>query len=260
MVWLREDYKPRTGRPLTPSSRENAWKAFRSFFNFATEDLGFKKRPDKKLKRPRYKPPAIIPFTKEDLQQLLNATEKTVIANTERRVSFRMDRPTAARDRAIVLILLDTGLRVSELARLNIENVDLETGEVIILPYGSGQKTRPRSIFMGRKARVALYRYLSEREDAHSEESLFLSQTGRPMNRDSIRLMLRRLGERAGVSNVYAHRFRHTFAIQYLRNEGDVFTLQRILGHSTLDMVKRYIAVATVDVKNAHRKASPADR
>jgi site-specific recombinase XerD len=68
--------------------------------------------------------------------------------------------------------------------------------------------------------------------------------------------MLQNLGERAGVDDVHPHRFRHTFAIEYLRNAGDPWTLQRLLGHSTMAMVSRYLNLAQQDLKDAHARSS----
>ena len=66
--------------------------------------------------------------------------------------------------------------------------------------------------------------------------------------------------ENAGIKNAHPQRLRHTFVVKYLRNEGDIFTLQMILGHSSLDMVSNYLQLAKADAKNAHRRASPADK
>lgn len=88
---------------------------------------------------------------------------------------------------------------------------------------------------------------------------LFTAAGGRPLTHSALRKRLLLIGNRVGVPDARPHRFRYTFAIQYLRNGGDVFTLQSLLGHSTMSMVQHYLKLAQVDVENAHRRASPVD-
>jgi integrase/recombinase XerD len=258
MFYLRNEYKPnrisKDISPYSPSALDNHWKALRSFFRWCSEVLELQ-RPDLHLPRQKFQLPEVIPFTEADVKAIIHACEYTKQSTTNNhRKPFRMRRPTASRDKALVLLLLDTGLRVSEVTRLQIKDINLSNGEVHVMPHGSGQKTKPRTVYLGMVARRSIWLYLNKLNSPSENEPLFDLSTG------NIRLLLYRMGERASIKDVYPHRFRHTFAVQYLRNGGDVFTLQRILGHSTLDMVRKYLTLADADSAEAHRKASPADR
>jgi site-specific recombinase XerD len=90
-------------------------------------------------------------------------------------------------------------------------------------------------------------------------DTFFLSLDGRPLSFQGLKTMLQRLGRRAGVSRLHAHLLRHTFATLYLVNGGDVFSLQRILGHSTLTMVNHYVHMAGAQVALRHKAFSPVD-
>jgi len=105
-----------------------------------------------------------------------------------------------------------------------------------------------------------IHNYLAERDAlAETTSPVFVTSTGNRLDRRFLRTHLHRLGERADIHGVHPHRFRHTFAIEYLRNRGDVYTLQAMLGHTTLDMVKRYLLLAQADLETAHATASPID-
>jgi integrase/recombinase XerD len=125
---------------------------------------------------------------------------------------------------------------------------------------GGAKGGKGRTVYLGKATRRAVWRYLADREDGEDgDASLFLVRYDRPMTRNALRLLMARLGKKAGVKKCHPHRFRHTFSITYLRSGGDVFTLQALLGHSTLDMVKHYARIAEIDVEQAHRRASHAD-
>ncbi|HUV26009.1 MAG TPA: phage integrase N-terminal SAM-like domain-containing protein [Anaerolineales bacterium] len=138
MLYMREDYTPnRAGgstAPLSSSSLENLWKALRSFFIWAEEELEIP-RPDKRLAKPPNPPPEINPYTHEDIKALISACDFTNPSRGRRR-TFSMRRPSGRRDRATIMMLLDTGLRAGELARLTVGDVQSE--KVYISPWRSG--------------------------------------------------------------------------------------------------------------------------
>ena len=228
MLYMRRDYRTRQGKRLSPSSIQNVWKCLRTLFRWAELDTA------QDLPMPRVPQVEIEPLSYTDVKSLLQVADKRMMA--------------------ILLTLLDTGLRAGELCRLKQNQVNLETGKVFVAPYGSGQKTKSRTVYLSQKTLDSIVAYLETRRD--NDPHLFVSMKGGPLNRDSIRLAFRRLGNLAGVK-VNPHKFRHTFAIQFLRGGGDVFSLRRLLGHSTLTMTERYLSIAMSDLEGAHRRASP---
>lgn len=236
---------------LSPTSVFHVWKALCAFYKWLSAE-GLADRPDKSLTKPRFAYREIQPFTQDEIKALLKAVDKTKLTQG-RRKSFQMKRPTKDRDKAIILLLLDTGIRAGELCRLTGSDVDLQNGLIIVSPHRSSVKSRPRVVPFGQVVRKALWKY-SISHPFEPDKPIFDLQLP-----SSLLHLLRNLGHRAGVKNVHPHRFRHTFAIEYLRNGGDVFTLQRILGHSSLAMVQRYLSLTQMDTQSAHRRASPAD-
>jgi site-specific recombinase XerD len=207
----------------------------------------------REIPAPRPERRDIAPYTQRDLEGMLTACERT---RTYARPGVRPcdnSRPTADRDKAIIYLLTDTGIRASELCGLRLRHVDLQNQRIQVMGKGRKERVVPISPATGRM----IWRYLTTRDNTAETAFLFTSLNEQPLSRHALRRLLKGAGERAGVLGANVHRFRHTFAIQFLRNGGSIFALQRILGHSTLDMVRRYLAIAQADIETAHRNASP---
>ncbi len=250
IVWMQTDYK---GGSLSPVSIFHAWKAIRAFYKWLEDEF----KTDnimQDLHKPPFKDATVTPYTNDEIEKILKASVS--IDHKDPRRSFTRRAPMAERNRLLILFLLDTGLRVGELTRLNVGDVNIETCEVQVHPFRSSRKSKPRVVYVGRRVQKELWKYLLERSPA---DPLFESAHCRRMSGDSIKHLLDRIGKRANVSNVHPHRFRHTFAIQSLRAGMDIFSLQRLLGHASLSMVRRYLALAQSDLEAAHRRASPVD-
>jgi integrase/recombinase XerD len=209
------------------------------------------------VERPSPKKTKIVPFTEDEARAILGAVSRSRVFSRPGKRACDRSLLEADRNRAIILVLLDTGLRVSELCDLPIQRVDLRFNKRISIP--AMKSVQDRHIPISPRTAQAVWKYLSSRPDARVSDPLFASKSGNAMDRHNIGNMLEAAGERAGVTDVHPHRFRHTFAITFLRNGGDVYTLQEILGHTTLEMVRTYLEIANSDLERAHRRASPVD-
>ena len=266
LIYMLNEYRPRrlTGNndiPLSPKTVRNIWVTLSALFHWVSDEFGMP-NPMKKVAAPKFERIPVDPFTHEDVEALLKACDYCEEAKTDARRKFTMRRPTALRDKALILTLLDSGLRASEACALDIGDLDMKVGKLIVKHgvEGGAKGRKGRVVFLGKTARKAIWRYLVSREDGEDPQApIFLGKYGHPLNRDTLRQVINSLGKKAGVKKTHPHRFRHTFAITYLRSGGDLFTLQALLGHSSLDMVQYYAHVAEVDIADAHKRASPAD-
>ena len=123
-----------------------------------------------------------------------------------------------------------------------------------------GKGSKERVVRIGKVAQKALWRYLMHRPDNGYLE-LWISEEKRPLRCGGVQRLVRRLKERAGINGSGSvHRFRHTFALNFLRKDRNPFNLQYLLGHSDLRMVKHYVSTLGMeDALKAHEDASPAD-
>ncbi len=207
------------------------------------------------VRRPRPTAKEVRPFSEAEVRAMIRAARQSRPYVRPGKKETRHTPPQAKRNAAIILLMLDTGIRTGEVVALDVEDIDVKE-RIVRVKMGKGRKERFLPI--SAKTAQAVWRYLAEA--GHDDGPLFRSARGGRLRRDSLSGLIREIGERAGVKNAHAHRFRHTFAIEFLRNGGDIFTLQRLLGHSSLDMVRRYLALSRADLETAHRRASPVGR
>jgi len=154
--------------------------------------------------------------------------------------------------------MLDAGLRISEVTGLRTADLNLEAGWLKVLGKGSKERIVP----FGAAAQRALWRYAHHYrpEPLGPDVYFFLTLDGRPLGTSGLTSTVKRIATRSGVPRLHPHLCRHTFATRYLINGGDVFSLQQILGHTTLEMVRRYVNLASAHVAVQHRKFSPMDQ
>jgi site-specific recombinase XerD len=239
---------------LSPKTIRNYHAGLSSLWTWATTEGLVDEHIVRQVTPPKAEEIEIVPFSEEDVKLILYACQRSrSYRRSFDRENISRSLPNYTRNKAIILTLLDTGVRANELCHLKIRDLDLRNRQISV--KGKGNKTRVVEV-CGRTVQV-ISQYLRTRPDLVKHTPLFIGNHDIALTRNGLLQLIRRLGERANVQNAYPHRFRHTFAINFLRNGGNIFALQKLLGHSTLDMVKRYLKLAQQDCAAAHRIASP---
>ncbi len=218
------------------------YRTVRSLCNFwELETDGEWANPVKKVKPPRVRVQPIPGVPLEDIKKIIDS------------IGGRNQK----RDEALLRTMFDTAARLQEITDMNVGDLDLASGQINIR-HGKGNKAR--AVFVGRKARRALRRYLTERKNLRESDPLWVTEGEERLGRWGLRQILRRRQEDAGIPGEYsAHDYRRAGALQMYRNGIDSITLSRILGHSSLEVLKRYLAQDNEDLRREHEKYAPGD-
>jgi len=238
--WLITSHKPhKSGQEQLSSATTTGYvRVILSFLHWCLADEEYsqyvKLQTVKNIKLGRMDKLIVEVFTNEEIEALFAA------ANANPMHQYKL------RDTAILAMLLDTGIRASELCSLTIGNVSLArtvSEDSYIKVMGKGRKQR--EIPLGDKARRALNRYLREyRKDAKKSDPVFLSRLHTPLTGHALALILDRLKDVSTLpedSQVNPHKFRHSFAARYMSNGGDVYDLARLMGHSSVAITEGYL-------------------
>jgi len=239
--------------PYTPAGKEllsaatvhGHVRTLRAFFSWLVREGLIENDLARSLKPPKVTRKAVSTLSDQEIRSILNTLSPTNACN--------------ARNQTIFMLLLDTGLRIGELVNLKIDDAHVNEGFLKVLGKGKKERIVP----IGSNAQKALQRYLFRyrpKSTFPESNNVFLSNSGKSMSENGMKLMFARLAKRSGVHRLHAHLCRHTFATRFLINGGDVFTLQQILGHATLEMVRYYVNLAASHVAIQHQKFSPLDR
>jgi integrase/recombinase XerD len=220
---------------LSKKSLLNVHIGLSSLWHWATDEGLCSDNIMHKVSRPRPEVRAVQPFSHEEVDQLFSAIGFSAEYTRAGKRSCSNRLLYYYRTRAILLLLIDNGIRAEELCHIHAKDL----GATTIKVFGKGAKER--LVPISDCTYDAIQEYIKQERPSgppQYEDFVFITKSGKPIKGDQLYHMIAKVGVRAGVK-AYPHKFRHTFAINFLRNGGNIFALQAILGHASLEMVKR---------------------
>jgi len=241
--FLNHPYNKPKQEKISAQSIETYARAIRAFFGYLHREEMIDRNPMEKVKMPKVPKKVVPTFSQKEVENLLSQPNKKT--------------DMGFRDYTILLTFVDTAARLSEIALINEDDIDLENGYLKVMGKGGKERYIP----FGHRVAKALLKYkMKHRPTPIGTERFWLTVTGAPLEVGRIEKLVAGYGRKAGFKRCYPHKLRHTSSVLYLRNGGDPFSLQKKLGHSSLQMTRHYANLADSDVRAQHLRYGVADR
>ena len=220
-------------------------QTLRQFFDFLVDEGYLRENPVTRVTKLNDPDSLVVALSPDQIRRMLAVPDKKTF--------------TGFRDYTIMLLLLDTGLRLSEVSGLLIGEGHINFSEGWMKVLGKG--ARERTVPLQGKLKKTLKTYLAHRGQDLDHEFCFVTIDNQPLSNRTIQDRMKLISRKAGITDIRTspHIWRHTFARLYILNGGDPFSLKKILGHKSWEMVHRYVNLFGSQVKDQHKKASPLE-
>jgi integrase/recombinase XerC/integrase/recombinase XerD len=240
-AFCKQYYLHLTRKSITTTTIQTYIRALRAFLTYSFNEGNIKVNIPEKFRLPKAQKKVVDVLTDDEIQRIF--------------ACFDVHTLTGARNYAICALMLDSGLRLNEVVTLESGGVHITEGYAIVNGKGNKQRVVP----LGLHTKRALIRYASKLPVC--SVATHLDEKGQliPLTAAAVASLFRRLKSRAKIPRLRPHLMRHTFATRYLQAGGDIYSLQQILGHASLEMVRRYVHLIPANLAVCHTQFSPLD-
>ncbi|QXE01729.1 tyrosine-type recombinase/integrase [Terribacillus sp. DMT04] len=246
LLYLREErYNDRTKSVgLSPFTINVRIRFLKTFFNALYKEEVINNNPTRNIQLMKVDEDGLTPLTDEEVNKLISVPDEQYYAQF--------------RDLVMMYLMLDTGMRINEVCELENRDIDFKT-RAIILPATKNKNRKPRILPLSNQVVKLLLELVAENKANFDTEYVFVSNIGTRYNPNSFRKRLNNYKDLAGITKrVSPHVFRHMFCRNYIMNGGDIFTLQRIVGHADISTTRKYIQLDDKAIRQQHTLYSPA--
>ena len=237
--------RPDYAKKISPITINNYLRNIKVFFNWCVREELIAKNPVKAEDFIKVERKPLTFVTDAEFKKLLNCLD--------------ISKFSEYRDRIIIQTLLDTGMRCGECLAVTVADVNLQK-LCVTLPADITKGKKCRCVFFSARTGKALRHWMQYKDRYRDSEYLFCTNEGKPIRVSNFEANIRKYASRVGLKNVHPHCFRNNFAKRFLMNGGDIYTLSRILGHSSVTVTeKAYLDVDENDLHTMYQKYSPME-